>query len=698
MKRKSLLFLFVIGLALLMSLTSYSEGGASQTINKVLNPSFELDPSGVKNQKITNWVTVSEKDEDGDFTESGWTHSGENKLSHWKATDFKVGTYQNIENLENGVYNFEFWYANGDGGTNCYVELKDFGGDPVKIPVPKSGSWIKKEARDLKITTGKCTILIYSDAKAGYWINLDDFLLYDQKNSPVTEAVKEGAQSNLMVNGSLEEGDGKNLNEWQVVSDKDQDAAYRETGWAQAGEAKLTNWKGQDYKVYTYQMIQGLANDTYTLEFWYANGGKQNNCYVEIKDFGGEAIRETLPINPKWGKVRIPNITVTNGNCTIGINTDAKANYWINLDDFKFFPDPKYAEPDPVKFTAKEYPMPIKGVDLSTLPQVEAGGGKFYNLAGEQEDVLKILKDNGVNYVRLRIWNNPQNGICGRENTLAMASRIKKAGMGLLLDFHYSDKWADPGTQEKPAAWKDLNFEGLKKAVYEYTKGIISDLKKQKTLPDMVQIGNEIRGGMLFPDGRLTDVNSFKNLAQLISSGAKGVKDALGNGDKVKIVIHLDQGGNNEAYTYFFDNLIKNGVKFDVIALSYYIEWHGKPSALYDNLCKLARKYKKELIVAETAYPFTLNEGDGLENIMAKDDQLRGTGYPPTIRGQKRFLEDLISIIKHTPNGKGLGFFYWEGAWLPVKGAGWDPNDPESKDAWENQCLFNFNGYALDSL
>ncbi|HYH05226.1 MAG TPA: glycosyl hydrolase 53 family protein, partial [Bacillota bacterium] len=159
-----------------------------------------------------------------------------------------------------------------------------------------------------------------------------------------------------------------------------------------------------------------------------------------------------------------------------------------------------------------------------------------------------------------------------------------------------------------------------------------------------------------------------------------------------------DKGGDNNVYTWFFDNLIANGAKFDIIALSYYIAWHGTPTDLYRNLCNLANKYKKDLIVVETAFPFCLNDGDGYENIMAKDEQLKNSGYVPTIAGQKQYLEDIFNIVKHVPDGRGLGMFYWESAWLPVKGAGWDPNDPQSKNAWENQILFNYEGYALESL
>jgi arabinogalactan endo-1,4-beta-galactosidase len=703
MKFKNIRFIFITCFILLLSwAVCFADDATTTSANRIINPSFEKDPTG-KNFTVSDWTIVSDQDKDAAFTESRWTHSGQNKFTNWKDSDFKVYTYQTVQNLAEGVYNFEFWYANGEGANDCHVELKDFGGDTIKISITRSGKWIKVEFNDIKITSGKCTIGIYSDGKAGYWINMDDFALYNQKDMPAgtpTTAAAKAKKKEIILNGGFENGDGKTLSDWQVVSDKDKDASYRENNWAHTDDYKLTNKKDQDYQVYTYQTLSKLKKDTYVLEFWYCNGGEQKDCYVEIKDFGGKTIKETLPISPTWWKVTIPNIVVTTGKCTIGINTNAKAQYWINLDDFQLVPDDAddvYADPEQLTLPVKEFPMPIKGIDLSTLPQVEAGGGNFYDLNGDSKDVFDILKENGVNYVRLRIWNDPRNGICGEASTLAMAKRIKKAGMGFLLDFHYSDTWADPGKQEKPAAWKSLDFAGLNKAVYQYTQKVITDLKNQKTMPDMVQIGNEIRGGMLYPDGKLTNVASFDKLAQLLKSGVQGVQDAS-KGQKIKIVLHLDNGGDNGAYTYFFDNLIAKGVQFDVIGLSYYNYWHGNMTGLYDNMSKLAQKYNKELVIAETGFPFTVNEGDGLENLIPDDNQLRKTGYVPTIAGQKRFLEELINVIKHTPYGKGLGLFYWEGAWLPVEGAGWDPNKPDSKNAWENQCLFNFDGFALDSL
>ena len=169
----------------------------------------------------------------------------------------------------------------------------------------------------------------------------------------------------------------------------------------------------------------------------------------------------------------------------------------------------------------------IRGVDLSFTPQIEDLCGK-YTLNGVQKDVLDIFKENGANYVRLRLWHTPANGYCGLASTLAYAARVKAKGFRLLIDFHYSDWWADPGKQNKPAAWATLSFADLKDSVYAYTRNVIEALKNQNTLPDMVQIGNEITGGMLWPDGKIPTSNptlAWQQFGELVKEGVQGARD-----------------------------------------------------------------------------------------------------------------------------------------------------------------------------
>ncbi len=339
--------------------------------------------------------------------------------------------------------------------------------------------------------------------------------------------------------------------------------------------------------------------------------------------------------------------------------------------------------------------LEIRGVDTSSLPQVEDKGGVFYDANGQAQDIFEILADHGINYVRLKLWHTPANGYNNLDRVKGMATRIEQAGMGFLLDFHYSDTWADPKKQYKPLAWWDFSYDELEAAVYSYTKDAITALREQGTEPDIVQIGNEIPGGMLWDHGKLDGSDDqFARLTRLLKAGIAGVKDA---GCDAKIMLHLDRGGNNDLFRWWFDNIIAEGVEFDVIGLSFYGYWHGDLSDLAANLADLAQRYKKELIVVETAYAYTLANQDGYGNIIGRADQLI-VGYPATVDGQSAWLRDLMQVVKDAPGGLAKGVFYWEPAWLGLKGCGWNPADPQSGNAWENQALFDFDGHVLPSL
>jgi beta-galactosidase len=245
----------------------------------------------------------------------------------------------------------------------------------------------------------------------------------------------------------------------------------------------------------------------------------------------------------------------------------------------------------------------ILGADISFLPELEARGIKFSD-NGVQKDVLDILKDHGFNYIRLRLFVDPANdsgyspdkGFCDLPHTLQMAKRIKKAGMKFLLDFHYSDTWADPGKQFKPAKWKELSFDELAKKVFDYTTDVLNKLKAQGTMPDMVQPGNEINHGMIWPDG---NVQHLDQLAVLLSAGMAAVKKV---DPSVVTMLHVALGGQNSESEYFIDNIINRGVTFDVIGESYYPKWHGTLQDLETNLDLLSRKYNKPVIVAEYSH------------------------------------------------------------------------------------------------
>lgn len=344
----------------------------------------------------------------------------------------------------------------------------------------------------------------------------------------------------------------------------------------------------------------------------------------------------------------------------------------------------------------------IKGADISMLKQLEITGSKFYDENGVEKDCMQILKEQGINWVRLRIWNNPVvNGVeVGGGNTdeakaLELAARAKKMGLKVLLDFHYSDWWADPGKQYKPAAWANDSGKKLEKDVYQFTRKVIQDFKTQGIMPDMVQIGNELNNGMLWPDGKLTGPNGYKVFAGLIKAGLQAVED-VDTEHTVKRMIHLANGGDNALYRSFFDEMTKNQQvnNFDIIGLSYYPCWHGTLPQLQANMNDVSQRYNKDVIVVETAAAFTLENADAQKNAFGTAEE-KLSGYKSSVQGQATSVRNVMDAVVKVPGKRGLGIFYWEPDWIPNPKAPWKTGEGNE---WENQAMFDFHGKALASL
>lgn len=357
----------------------------------------------------------------------------------------------------------------------------------------------------------------------------------------------------------------------------------------------------------------------------------------------------------------------------------------------------------------------IKGADISTLLEAEQHGAKFYNQSGQQQDAIAILKANGVNYVRLRLWVDPQDasgktyggGSNNLENTIALAKRVKALGLKLLLDFHYSDFWTDPGKQFKPKAWEKMDYPQLKTAIHDYTRDTIARFKKEGVLPDMVQIGNEINGGMLWPEGKSWGQGGgeFDRLAGLLNAAIGGLKENLTGGEQVKIMLHLAEGTKNDTFRWWFDEIAKRGVPFDIIGLSMYTYWNGPISALKANMDDISRRYNKDVIVVEAAYGYTLDNCDNAENSFQAKEEKDG-GYPGTVQGQYDYIHDLMQSVIDVPDHRGKGIFYWEPTWIAVPGTTWATkagmkyihDEWKEGNARENQALFDCQGKVLPSI
>ena len=334
----------------------------------------------------------------------------------------------------------------------------------------------------------------------------------------------------------------------------------------------------------------------------------------------------------------------------------------------------------------------LLGADLSFVPQLESLGAT-YRVDGSPADPLGIFLDHGFGLVRLRLWHTPAEPWQGLDATVAHAKAARAAGLEIMLDIHYSDTWADPGHQKKPAAWDGSGFQALVDSVYAYTNAVIRRFRDEGALPRHVQIGNEVSGGFLWDDGRVGGAwdtpEQWARLAELLDAGIAGVRDSLPPALRPAIVIHVDNGGNNTLCRWFLDHLSAEGVDYDVIGLSFYPWWHGTLDDLRGNLHDLAGRYGKKLMLVETAYPWTLAGADATGNFVTSPDQLL-PGLPASPDGQLAFLRALLATVEETPGGLGAGLVYWEPGFLSVPGG---PGDP-----CENLTLFDFGGNALPAL
>lgn len=357
----------------------------------------------------------------------------------------------------------------------------------------------------------------------------------------------------------------------------------------------------------------------------------------------------------------------------------------------------------------------IKGMDLSTLLELERCGAKYYE-DGKEKDILDIMKEHDVDTIRLRLWNDPKSeegepygaGNNDLAETIAIGKKVTDAGFGVLLNFHYSDFWADPGKQIKPKAWKNFGVDELEQAVYDFTLENLTKIIEAGVNVTMIQVGNELSNGLLWPEGK---VPNYDNIAKFVNAGIRACRKV--NAD-IPIMIHLDNGGNNELYVRWFTNFIERGEEFEYIGLSYYPFWHGSLDQLEFNMNDIAKRFNKDLIIAEVSMGFTMDSYQEYEKLAdserkgyaTKPELVEKIDYPMTIEGQADFTKDFLNRVANVVDDHGKGFFWWEPAWIPVPGSGWATpaslkymNDPgPCGNEWANQALFDYDGNVLPAL
>lgn len=348
----------------------------------------------------------------------------------------------------------------------------------------------------------------------------------------------------------------------------------------------------------------------------------------------------------------------------------------------------------------------IKGMDVSMLKELETHGAAYY-LHGEQKDIFEIFRETGVNLVRLRLWNHPYDksgkpyggGTNDLKTTVELAKRVKAQGLQFMLDIHYSDFWADPAKQIKPKAWEPLGGEELCTAVYVYTADVLQQLQAEGITPEIVQVGNEVTNGLLWPEGR---VEHTEVMAKLLAAGIRGVKTVL---PKAKILLHLDFGTDNKMYRKWFTEIAPYGLEYDMIGMSYYPYWNGSLEELQYNMNDISRLTGKDVLVAETAIGYT-TDPLGCNGVVFSEETEEKTPYPATMEGQEQFLKDLCAAVRSVDGHKGIGVLYWEPAWLPIPECAWANaigceymNDKaEVGNSWANQALFDEKGNANPAL
>ena len=359
----------------------------------------------------------------------------------------------------------------------------------------------------------------------------------------------------------------------------------------------------------------------------------------------------------------------------------------------------------------------ILGIDVSTYLEELSHGAKYYD--GEKEiDPLDAFAVNGVNYMRIRVWNNPYSpdgepylaGTCDLDNYVRLGKLAKAKGYHLYMDLHYSDFWADPGKQFIPKEWEGYGLDEMAEAVYSFTRHCLEVASREGVAPELIQVGNEITNGILWPIGKLEidgKRGNYESFIKLISAGCRACREAL---PEAKIMLHLERSNDKTVYQEFFSEMDAAGVEYDVIGASYYPFWHGLPEELFANL-RECRRFGKEIMIAELGYGFT-TEGyflKGRECRLVVDESLsRVPGftdiYPMTPDGQKEFIH---YIIKRAREEGVDGIFYWEPIWIPGEGICWaseagqryiHEEGKSTHNEWANQCLFDYEGRKLPAF
>ncbi|WP_416149978.1 glycosyl hydrolase 53 family protein [Salipaludibacillus sp. HK11] len=587
----------------------------------------------------------------------------------------------------------------------------------------------------------------------GAWGYLDSFSLVklddsepvepDEPTEPTEPVESEG---NLLTNGGFET-DFYDDGSWEVTDiDYEQVAINSAHGDAYEGSYSVNYFIEDDAsESQSFNLTQTIAElPAGSYELTASSMGGENSEAGNVELFAGSTTAEAVATTgwEDWQTITLQFVVDEDASeFQVGATVTGEPSAWGNLDSFRLVSrdgsEVEEPEEEPVDEPEVEVPEPIesdifvqrvdgldedfiKGVDISSIISLEESGVNFYNEDGQEQDIFKTLADAGVNYVRARVWNDPYdaegNGYGGGNNDVAkaikMGERATENGMKLLVNYHYSDFWADPAKQQAPKAWEGLSLEEKQDALYDFTKSSLQDIINAGVDVGMVQVGNETNNAVAGESG-------WERMSALFSEGSRAVREI---DEDILIALHFTNPESSGRYATIAENLDNYDVDYDVFASSYYPFWHGTLDNLTSVLKNIADTYDKEVMVAEVSYTYTDENGDGHGNT-APQDSGQTLNYPITVQGQANAVRDTFEAVANVGDA-GIGVFYWEPAWIPVGydktqeermqmweefGSGWATSyaaayDPEDAGEWyggtavDNQALFDFQGYPLASL
>lgn len=737
--------------------------------------SFDGNISFAASSLTPEQVTLGDSDFTGDLWGDGiWTVTP----STWDNTDFSYFTYADdswmTTNEEEGTSAFKFWMKDAGSytltqnvsdlpqGTYTLTSYVMGSGASVRVAMGEQ----KSEGTSLQgynvWQEVKHTFTVsedMTDVSVGFdvtvdadgWGYLDRLILEgngDTSKDPSegSDAVYTWKATKLVANGDFETGD---YSGWTISGGSDVTYTVKTDEWASNNTTQILNIYNGGSAAETFTMSQELSLSAGTYKVTLAQDGADyaSGLTVAVSDTA-----LTLPVTTgwdSWSSVETDSFTLSEDkSVTLSIGGELAAGYWGDFDDIvleKYVSDSETSneEKEPETDTRVDAEVFVEkialsddfitGADISSYLSVVDSGAVFYDFEGnvlDRQGFFKFLADNGTNYVRIRVWNDPYdasgNGYGGGNNDLEKAKEMgvlaTNAGMKVLIDFHYSDFWADPGKQTAPKAWKSMSVAEKEAAVYAYTKESVQYLIDSGVNVGMVQIGNETTS-------KFCGESNWTNICTLFNAGSKAVREVS---EDIQVAIHFTNPERSGNYASLAKTLANNNVDYDVFASSYYPYWHGTISNLTSVLKNVADTYGKKVMVAETSWAFTLADGDGHDNTVRVNNNDSNQPYDFTVQGQVSEISAVTKAVTDIGEA-GIGVFYWEAAWIPVQyaydengkkvssivdsnkkaweanGSGWASSyaaeyDPADAGKWfggsavDNQAWFDFTGHPLDTV